>query len=103
MCSSDLADAPPLDLTRIAALLPVAMAATVLKLHPATRMLSSPYPVYRIWSVNQRDVTDVPQVNMTQRQSVLISRRGQEVFVREISAADAAFITAIGAGANLKP
>lgn len=95
------ADAPPLNIARLAALSPEDMDRIVLGLHPATRMISSKYPIYRIWEVNQLSVTDVPAVDMSVGQRVLVSRRDHHLVTRALDKFDAAFVSAIAAGKNL--
>lgn len=95
------ADAPTLRAARLAALGPDDIERMVLALHPATRLIASPYPIHRIWEVNQPAVTDVPRVDMNIGQWALVSRRGHHVVTREIVKADAAFLSAIIAGRPL--
>jgi hypothetical protein len=95
------ADAPILDLAQLAALSPDDMDHIVLRLHPATRLISSTFPIYRIWEVNQPTVTDVPAVDMSIAQHVLISRRGHHLVTREIATQDAVFLAAIAKGQTL--
>lgn len=95
------ADALALDAARLAALGPDDIEHIVLTLHPATRLISSTFPIYRIWEVNQPAVTQVPRVDMTVGQWALVSRRGHHVVTREIVKADAAFLSAIIAGKTL--
>lgn len=95
------ADAPALNAARLAALGPDDLERIVLALHPATRLIDSGYPIYRIWEVNQPAITQVPRVDMNVGQWALVSRRGHHVVTREIVKADAAFLSAIIAGKTL--
>lgn len=95
------ADAAALEPAAIAAIAPDALDGTVFLLHPATRLIRSAAPIHRIWQVNQPAVADVPAVDMTIAETVLISRIGFRVSLRKLGAGDAAFIAAIGAGATL--
>ena len=95
------ADAKPLDAARLAALSPAEMESTVFKWHPATRLTTSAFPIYRIWEVNQLDVADIPRVDMGLAQSVLVSRAGSRLVTRAVEPADAAFVRATAAGENL--
>ncbi len=90
----------PAALTRIP---PDDLADLALSLHPAVRLIGSPYPIYRIWEVNQPQVTDVPRVDMGIGQCVLITRPQHHVLTRLIDAGDAAFISAVQAGLALAP
>ena len=95
------ADAEPLAVERLGAIAAEALPEAKLILHPATRLVASPYPIHRIWMVNQPDVAEVPQVDMTVAEAVLVLRSGFHVVTRKISTGDAALIAAIGAGATL--
>lgn len=93
------ADAAVLDPARLAALMPEAMADVVLRLHPATRLVHSRFPIHRIWEVHQSG--NVPEVNMNVEEAVLVTRPGMELVTRKISSADAALVRAIAAGRTL--
>jgi hypothetical protein len=95
------ADAPPLDPARLTALTPEALERAVLTLHPATRLVDSRFPIHRIWQVNQPEAADVPPVDMSTAQSVLVTRRGFDLVTRLLSPADAAFMSAVSRGAPL--
>ena len=95
------ADTAALEPAVIATIAPDALDGTVLLLHPATRLVRSGSPIHRIWQVNQPAVVDVPAVDMTVAENVLISRAGFHVSLRSISQGDAAFVAAIEAGAAL--
>ncbi|MHB1204343.1 MAG: HvfC/BufC family peptide modification chaperone [Rhodospirillaceae bacterium] len=94
-------DTAALEPAAIAAIAPDDLDGTVLLLHPATRLVRASTPIHRIWQVNQPAVADVPAVDMTIAENVLISRIGLRVSLRELGAGDAAFVAAIGAGATL--
>ena len=96
------ADASPLDPARLAALSPDVMAQTVLKLHPATRLITSNFPIHRIWEVNQPEVLDIPEVDMTEAQSALVSRKGHHIVIRPLALADTALVAAIASGTTLE-
>jgi len=95
------ADADPLPVERLGTMSAEHLADAQLVLHPATRIITSAYPVHRIWTVNQPDVVDVPQVDMTVAEAALVLRSGFHVVTRKITAGDAAFLTALGAGQSL--
>ncbi len=92
------ADAPFLDIAKLATLPPSKMEAAVLVPHPATRLVPSRYPIHRIWTVNQPEITDVPRVDMSMAETVLITRRDSYVKLRLLLPGDAAFIAACFAG-----
>jgi hypothetical protein len=95
------ADAAALAPAAIAAIAPEAIESAVLKLHPATRLIRSLSPIHRIWQVNQPEVTDVPVVDLTLAENVLVSRAGFRVSLRAMSAGDAGFIAAVADGMTL--
>jgi hypothetical protein len=95
------ADMPPLDPQSLTAIAPDKLSEAQLSLHPAARILSSNFPIHRIWSVHQDDAQDIPPVDMTIAESVLITRPHYQVIVRFITAPDAAFVKACSAGASL--
>ena len=47
------ADAAPFDLSALASVAPDALGEMRFQLHPSARLIASPYPVLRIWQVNQ--------------------------------------------------
>ncbi len=80
---------------------PEALDALKLRLHPATRLVRSPYPIHRIWQVNQPEVEDVPAVDMSVAENVVLTRREGRVALRLTSAGDAALVAAIAEGEGL--
>jgi len=95
------ADAEPLNPARLAAMTADDMAATRLTPHPATRVVASAFPILRIWTVNQPEVAEVPVVDMSQGETVLVTRPYMQVLMREISPHDAAFVNALAKNATL--
>jgi hypothetical protein len=93
------ADASALDFTALARLSAEEMAAAHLKLHPATRVIDSPYPIQRIWDANQLE--DVPALDMSIAECVLVTRRDHQVTSRVISPPDAAFLRKVAEGKPL--
>ncbi len=89
------ADALPLDPAQLGAVPPEKLPTLTFALHPATRLITSEYPIHRIWTVNQPNVGDVPEIDMTVCESVIVTRPHHEVMVRLISAADAVFVAAL--------
>lgn len=96
-------DAPPLDAGALDTNDAEMLAALQLGVHPATRVLSSPFPIYRIWRVNQADVDtkDIPAVDMKIAEHVIVTRPADEVIIRPITLADATLVRAVIGGANL--
>jgi len=95
------ADAPVFDPAVLATLEPEQLALLKLKLHPATRLIASRYPIHRIWAVNQPDVTEVPAIDMSIAENVLVSRPAYDVIIRFVPSADATFVQAFSQGRSL--
>lgn len=91
------ADAPLLDAQQIASDAE-ALEDMTLRFHPAARCLISRFPIFRIWEVNQPEIADVPAVDMSIAEAVLISRPKHHLVMRPITLGDAAFIAAIEEG-----
>jgi hypothetical protein len=94
------ADAPALDATRIAALTPDEMERTALRLHPATRLVRSRFPLHRIWDAHQTDA-GIPALDFSVAENVLVTRAGHHLVTRKTSAADAVFVEAARAEKTL--
>ena len=60
------ADHPPLELSRLAQLTEAQCRLLVFALHPACRLFASPYPVQRIWQVNQPDYSGENKVDLAE-------------------------------------
>jgi len=93
---------PELDLQRLAAVEPEECGRLCFVLHPAVRLIASPFPVLQIWSANQPD-GDIDQV-MDLRQGgeqVLVQRAREKMELSGLSEPDFAFLTAISAGETL--
>lgn len=95
------ADRPTLDDKALEAIDPDALDALRLALHPATRILSSPFPLHHIWRINQPDVTEVPTIDLSASEAVAVTRPTTHVITRKISRGDAALLQAIADGATL--
>lgn len=96
------ADAPALDPQRLAAVPPERFAALRFSLHPATRLIESPFPVDRIWQANQPDSTTVAPVSLDAGPSqVLVLRRGLDVEWRSLDKPRFDFLRALAAGTDL--
>lgn len=98
------ADAAALDAGCLDTADPESVSALQLRLHPAARVISSPYPIHTIWKLNQPDVDDddIPAVDMNQAEHVVVTRPGNEVLTRAIGVADATFVRAVAGGASLE-
>lgn len=96
-------DAPPLDAGQLDTGDAETLSTLQLRMHPAARVISSPFPIHRIWRVNQADIEtkDVPAVDMKIAEHVIVTRPAGEIVTRSISLADATLVRAVTGGANL--
>jgi hypothetical protein len=96
-------DAPVLDAGALATSDAEMLSTLQLRVHPATRIISSPFPIHRIWRVNQADVEakDIPAVDMRISEHVIVTRPAHEIVTRPISLADATLVRALASGASL--
>jgi hypothetical protein len=69
------ADAPRLDTGALARVPPECIPSIRFRLHPSVRLLESPYPVTRIWSVNQPDYRGDPTVSLDEGAAQVLIRR----------------------------
>lgn len=97
------ADAAQLDATQLDTSNADTLSALHLRLHPATRIITSPFPIHRIWRVNQADVAtdDIPVVDMTVAEHVAVTRPRGEVVTRAITLADATLVRTLAQGEPL--
>jgi hypothetical protein len=71
-------------------------------LHPACRLVRSPYPVLRIWQVNQTEAAETEIIDLESGPDQILVRRGAEgVELRRIPEGDFALLTALTNGATL--
>ncbi len=92
------ADATPVDPQALGALAPDALMRARLSIAPATRMVSSDYPIHAIYCANM--IADAPKPVM-QPETVLISRAMFDPEMHTINSAAAACITALEQGKSL--
>lgn len=93
------AEAPPLALDRLLAPTDGELAALRFALNPASRLLRSPYPVDRLWALNQ------PGVPWDERFDIhggavalLVKRDGYEVGIERLAEADFVMLETLAAG-----
>ncbi len=72
------ADHPPLSVERLATIAPSDYEALRFEFHPACRLLSSDFPVHRIWQVNQADYRGDQCVDLAQGDCRLLVCRGSD-------------------------
>lgn len=97
------ADHPPFDLRRLAALPPGRDDALRFCLHPACRLLASPYPVHRIWQVNQTGAAEqTPPVDLAEGGvHLLVARPRASVELELLAPAEFAALAALAQGQPL--
>lgn len=97
------ADHVPLDLHCLAAVPPDQYDALVFCMHPACRLLTSPYPVHRIWQVNQADTAATATVDLAEGGvHLLVARPAASVEIELLPAAEFAALLELGQGSTLR-
>ena len=96
------ADAPLFDLIALAGVAADALPGLRFQVHPAGRLIASPYPILRIWQVNQPEASGDEQVDLGQGgDTLLVSRGTSGVTLERIDRGDHAFLAALDADATL--
>lgn len=89
------ADAAPLAGAALAAVAPDDYPRIVFQLHPSARLLELSYPCLRIWRVNQADFDGDASVDLDQGgERLLVVRRGLDIEIESLGAADYALLHA---------
>ena len=92
------ADHAPLDLSRLQSIAPEEYGNLRFVLNPATRLLSSEFPIRRIWQVNLPEYVGDQRVDLSEGgEHLLVMRRNYVMEVEAISAADWAILRAFPA------
>ncbi|MBO6637496.1 MAG: putative DNA-binding domain-containing protein [Roseitalea sp.] len=94
------ADAAPLDPAELAAIPADQIAGARFAAHPAFAVITSPFPVFRIFSMN-RDLMDLAPVKMDQAEAILVTRPADIVTVSHLTPAGARFADALAQGLTL--
>jgi Putative DNA-binding domain len=95
------AEAPPTDPAFFAAIDPRSMPLVSLTLHPSVRVVSSPFPIVRIWLMNiEGGVPEAVDI-LSEGEHALVARPVAEVEVRPAPASAAAFILGLATGASV--
>jgi hypothetical protein len=95
-------DAVPLDLQRLAEMLPETVPRLVFTFDPSLSLLASPWPIDQIWRANQPDVAPETIVDLAAGGACLEVRRdGDDVSVRGLDPGTHAFRAALATGAPL--
>ncbi|HEU4531691.1 MAG TPA: DNA-binding domain-containing protein [Steroidobacteraceae bacterium] len=93
-------DHAPLDLARLGQIDPARYTELSFELHPAARLLFSPYPVLTIWRANQ-DGAEERSIDLhAGGEHVLVTRAAQDVELAQLDPADYAFLSACARGAQ---
>jgi hypothetical protein len=96
------ADHAPLALDRLAVVPPDQYDGLRFCLHPACRLLASPYPVHRIWEVNQTDAAQTSSVDLAEGGvHLLVARPAASVEIEVVGAAEFAALAALDRGEAL--
>lgn len=96
------ADAAPFDVSTLAVVAPDALAELRFRLHPSARLIASPYPVLRIWQVNQPDHDGDDHVDLGEGADLLLVVRGDRgVSIDRVGTGEHAFLGALAIGATL--
>ena len=96
------AEAPGLPLERLAAIPPEHCLALTFTLHPACRLLASPYPVQDIWQVNQPDWDGDQSVDLSRGGVRLLVRRNRfSVQLVPLESGEFAMLAALAAGRDI--
>jgi hypothetical protein len=96
------ADAPAFDLEALDAVPPEALGGLRFVLHPSVRFVVSPYPVKRIWEVNQPGRYGDDTVDLGEGGDALLVRRdSQGVAVESLAGGEHALLAALAARASL--
>jgi len=101
-CVFHAADAAPLDLQALAAVPEEELPALRFELHPASRIVHSPYPILRIWQVNQPGFSGNQTVHLhVGGDALLVIRRGEGVELERLSAGEAVLLRSLAADLTL--
>ncbi len=100
--AADAATAPESVLQALAATPPERLPALRLALHPSCRLVASPFPVLRIWQVNQPGFDGDDHVSLDlPGDRLLVCREASGVTLTRLPAADHAFLDALFRDATL--
>ena len=71
-------------------------------LHPATRLISSEYPVHLIWETNQEGFSGDPAIDLDQGEvAILVRREAYQVVLQSLTQSEWAFLASFRAGGDL--
>ncbi len=97
------AEHPPLELSKLAAVPPADYGRLRFVLHPASRLVGSPYPVLRIWRSNRNDPEDPGTIDLGAGEDhLLVARRDLEVTIERLSKEEFELLRLLDRGAPLE-
>jgi hypothetical protein len=90
------ADAPALDLVALAAVPVDAHGELIFKLHPSAQIVTSQFPVFRLWQVNQPGYEGDERVDLDEGGDALLVRRAPDgVTIERLAPGEHAFLAAL--------
>ena len=94
---------PPLDRVTLRRLPEEHYGELVFRLHPASRLVTSDYPILRIWQVNQEDYSGEQTVDLAAGgvRLLVIRRDNLDIAIQELEAGEFALLQAFATGYNL--
>ncbi|MGH8594811.1 MAG: DNA-binding domain-containing protein, partial [Gammaproteobacteria bacterium] len=96
------AEAEPIDLTTLEAIAPEQLTDLRFKLTPAAQLLASPYPLLRIWEVNQADFEGEKRINLAiGGVRLLILRRGLSIEMQALGSGEYVLLCELAGGKTL--
>lgn len=95
------AEAAPIGLRELAAVSPEQLVRSHFGIHPAARLVRSPWPVGSLWLAHQQADPDLQSLAW-QPESVLVTRPQAEIHVQALAAGAASLAAALLAGATLE-
>lgn len=96
------ADHAPFDLARLAGVAADRYGTLRFTLHPSARLIASPYPIHRIWQVNQPDWPGDQTVALAEGGvQLLVIRRGLEVEIEPCRTGEYTWLERLAAGGTL--
>lgn len=93
------ADGSSFDIAALAAIPPEQHAGLRFALQPSARLVSSSYPVLRIWQVNQEEYAGDPAVDLGEGGARLLVIRRRQVEIEPLGEGDFALLSGFAAGA----
>jgi len=96
------ADSPAISIEALGGVAPEVLSGLRLRLQPALRCVSSPYPVWTVWRANQPDQPGDPIVAGRGAEHVVVTRTGERPSLHLRPEAEVRFVAALSAGTGLQ-